>query len=62
MKRPMKAETSLTSTATARLLPRRSVQQVHPQVETLTVIAGVRRDAGGVREAGAAEVAAAHAK
>jgi hypothetical protein len=60
MKRPMKAETSLTSTATARLLLRHSAQ-VHPQAETLTVIAGVRRDVVGVREAEAAEVAAAHA-
>ena len=61
MKRPMKAGTNLTSTATVHLLLRRSVQ-VHPQAETLTVIAGVRRDAGGVREAGAEAVAAAHAK
>jgi hypothetical protein len=51
----MTPETSLTSTATALLLPRHSAL-VDPQAGALTVIAGVRRVVGGVREAAAAPV------
>jgi hypothetical protein len=59
MNRPMKAETSLTSTAMAHLLIRHSAQVA--QVEMLTVIGGVRHAVVAVREAAVEEDEAAPA-